>query len=78
MCDCDLSGPSRSCFHGVPLIVPVPVDDRFKATAEGKSDAGADAAAHASLPAVASAAKQDADMDDVWGAPLWEYLTDHR
>ena len=56
------AGPSRACFHGVPLIVPVEVDTELKEAAQ--SAAAADALA--------------TGADDVWGAPLLDYLTTHR
>ncbi len=56
------AGPSRACFHGVPLIVPVELDTELKAAAES--------AAAGDAPATGA--------DDVWGAPLLDYLTTHR
>ncbi len=63
------AGSSRSCFHGVPLIVPVPVDAKLKALA---------VSAHREAAAAAAAGNVEVDSDDAWGAPLLEYLTTHR
>ncbi len=76
-----LAGPSRSCFHGVPLIVPVPVDERLKALAvpvpvDERLKAVAVAAHREAV--VAAAGNIEVDSDDVWGEPLVEYLTNHR
>ncbi len=62
------AGTSRSCFHGVPLIVPVPVDEKLKALA---------VSAHREAAVAAEAGIVEVDSDDTWGAPLVEYLTTH-
>ncbi len=64
-----VAGTSRSFFHGVPLIVPVPVDEKLKALA---------VSAHREASVAAAAEIVEVDSDDSWGAPLVEYLTTHR